>query len=108
MRRVRGLPIALSQYAPGKIVWIDNKEWTSGAIYAPVHTERFQAWRDHWLYFECQVCHYAMHVPQAEAERGEERDCPACGAEAKFGKAMNWMRPPGFAHRGSRRAGHQP
>ena len=54
---------------------------------------------DRWLYFECQVCHYAMHVPTSEAERGDERDCPACGAVDKFGKAMNWMRPPGFAHR---------
>ena len=104
----QGLPIALSQYAPGKVVWIDNKEWTSGAIYAPVHTERFQAWRDHWLYFECQVCHYAMHVPQSDAQRGEERDCPACGAEAKFGKAMNWMRPPGFAHRAFDEPGTSP
>lgn len=95
----QGLPIALSQYAPGKVVWIDNKEWTSGAIYAPVHKERFQAWRDKWLYFECQVCHYAKHFPYDQAERGEERDCPACGAVGKFGKAMNWMRPPGFAHR---------
>jgi len=104
----QGLPIALSQYAPGKIVWIDNKEWTSGAIYAPIHTERYQAWRDHWLYFECQVCHYAMHVPQEEAQRGEERDCPACGSEAKFGKAMNWMRPPGFAHRALDEPGTSP
>ncbi|MFL1376800.1 DEAD/DEAH box helicase [Nocardiopsis protaetiae] len=95
----QGLPIALSQYAPGKVVWIDNKEWTSGAIYAPVHKERFQSWRDKWLYFECQVCHYAKHFPYDQAERGEERDCPACGAVGKFGKAMNWMRPPGFAHR---------
>lgn len=95
----QGLPIALSQYAPGKVVWIDNKEWTSGAVYAPMHKERFQAWRDKWLYFECQVCHYAKHFPYDQAERGEERDCPACGAVGKFGKAMNWMRPPGFAHR---------
>jgi hypothetical protein len=97
----QGLPIALSQYAPGKSVWIDNKEWTSGAIYAPIHKERFQAWRDKWLYFECQICHYAKHVPYDQGERGEERDCPACGAVGKFGKAMNWMRPPGFAHRAS-------
>lgn len=95
----QGLPIALTQYAPGKVVWIDNKEWTSGAIYAPMHKERFQAWRDKWLYFECQVCHYAKHFPYDQAERGEERDCPACGAVGRFGKAMNWMRPPGFAHR---------
>ncbi|MEV1203231.1 DEAD/DEAH box helicase, partial [Microbispora rosea] len=94
----QGLPVALSQYAPGKVVWIDNKEWTSGAIYAPVQRERFQAWRDKLLYFECQICHYAKHFPYDQAERGEERDCPACRAEGRFGKAKNWMRPPGFAH----------
>ena len=104
----QGLPIALSQYAPGKVVWIDNKEWTSGAIYAPVRKERFQAWRDKWLYFECQVCHYAKHFPYDQAERGEERDCPACGAVGKFGKAMNWMRPPGFAHRAGDEPGTSP
>lgn len=104
----QGLPVALSQYAPGKVVWIDNKEWTSGAIYAPMHKERFQAWRDKWLYFECQVCHYAKHFPYDQAERGEERDCPACGAEGKFGKAMNWIRPPGFAHRAGDEPGTSP
>ncbi|WP_433117962.1 DEAD/DEAH box helicase [Micromonospora sp. CA-246542] len=104
----QGLPIALSQYAPGKVVWIDNKEWTSGAIYAPIRKDLFQAWRDRWLYFECQVCHYAKHFPYDQAERGEERDCPACGAAGKFGKAMNWMRPPGFAHRASEEPGTSP
>jgi ATP-dependent helicase YprA (DUF1998 family) len=104
----QGLPIALSQYAPGKVVWIDNKEWTSGAIYAPVRKDLFQAWRDRWLYFECQVCHYAKHFPYDQAERGEERDCPACGAVGKFGKAMNWMRPPGFAHRANDDPGTSP
>lgn len=94
----QGLPIALTQYAPGKVVWIDGKEWTSGAIYSPFAKERTQAWRDKWLYFECQVCHYATHVPSDQAERGEEKDCPACRAEGRFGKAMNWLRPPGFAH----------
>jgi ATP-dependent helicase YprA (DUF1998 family) len=104
----QGLPVALSQYAPGKVVWIDNKEWTSGAIYAPIQKDRFQAWRDKSLYFECQVCHYAKHYPYDEAERGEERDCPACGAVDKFGKAMNWMRPPGFAHRANDDPGTSP
>ena len=94
----QGLPVALTQYAPGKVVWIDNKEWTSGAVYAPVQKERHQAWRDRRLYFECQVCHHAIHVSREEASRGETRNCPACGAEDKFGRAMNWMRPPGFAH----------
>lgn len=104
----QGLPIALSQYAPGKVVWIDNKEWTSGAIYAPMHKERFQAWREKWLYFECQVCHYAKHFPYDQAERGEDRDCPACGSVGSFGKGMNWMRPPGFAHRVSDDPGTSP
>ena len=104
----QGLDVALSQYAPGKVVWIDNKEWTSGAIYAPMHSDLFKAWRQRWLYFECQICHYAMHLPPSEAERGEKRDCPACGAEDKFGKAMNWMRPPGFAHRVTEEPGTSP
>jgi ATP-dependent helicase YprA (DUF1998 family) len=104
----QGLPIALSQYAPGKIVWIDNKEWTSGAIYSPMQTDRTKAWQQRWLYFECSICHYAMHVPSAEAERGEERDCPACGSDGAFGKAMNWMRPPGFAHRATQDPGTSP
>jgi ATP-dependent helicase YprA (DUF1998 family) len=104
----QGLSVALSQYAPGKVVWIDNQEWTSGAIYSPVQKERFQAWRDKLLYFECQVCHYAKHFPYDQAERGEERDCPACGAVGKFGKAMNWIRPPGFAHPASKDPGTSP
>jgi ATP-dependent helicase YprA (DUF1998 family) len=94
----QGLPVALTQYAPGKVVWIDNKEWTSGALYAPVQKERFEAWRGRQLYFECKLCHYARHYSYSEASRGETRDCPACGAEQKFGRAMNWLRPPGFAH----------
>jgi hypothetical protein len=94
----QGLPVALTQYAPGKVVWVDGKEWKSGAIYSPFKTELFEAWRDRWIYFECQVCHYALHLPKDQADPGEERDCPACSAEGRFGKAMNWMRPPGFAH----------
>jgi len=94
----QGVSIALSQYAPGKVVWIDSKEWTSGAIYSPMHNDRFQAWQDRWLYFECSVCHYAKHVRTSEAEKGDAEDCPACASVGTFGKAMYWMRPSGFAH----------
>lgn len=94
----QGLPVALSQYAPGKVVWIDNKEWRSGAIYSPVKAERYKAWKEHKLYFECQVCHYAKYYDQGEAHPGEIRECEACGTEGSFGEAMAWMRPPGFAH----------
>ncbi|MGW6504284.1 DEAD/DEAH box helicase [Nonomuraea angiospora] len=104
----QGLPVALTQYAPGKVVWIDNKEWTSGALYAPDRKELSQAWQSRLLYFECKVCHYATQVSYSEANRGDTRDCPACGAEQKFGQAMNWLRPPGFAHRVSMDPGTSP
>ncbi|GGU90077.1 hypothetical protein GCM10010182_00660 [Actinomadura cremea] len=104
----QGLTVALTQYAPGKVVWIDNKEWTSGALYAPVRKELSQAWHGRLLYFECKVCHYAKHLSHSEASRGDTRNCPACGAEQMFGQAMNWLRPPGFAHRVSTDPGTSP
>src|SRR5581483_8548402 len=94
----QGLPVALSQYAPGKRVWVDGREWSSGALYSPMFADRFRAWRERQLYFECTVCHYARTETYDNAERGEMRDCPACGAENAFGAAKNWLRPPGFAH----------
>ena len=104
----QGLPVALSQYAPGKVVWIDNKEWTSGALFSPFRKELTDAWRDRWLYFECHVCHYALHVDYDKAERGEKRQCPACGTPESFGAAMNWLQPPGFAHRVKQQPGTSP
>jgi ATP-dependent helicase YprA (DUF1998 family) len=101
----QGLPIALTQYAPGKEIWIDGKLWTSGALYSPMSDDRYRAWQERQLYFECLVCHYARTTTYAEAERGERRDCPACGSEATFGAAKNWIRPPGFAHPQSREEG---
>jgi ATP-dependent helicase YprA (DUF1998 family) len=93
----QGLPTALTQYAPGKRVWIDGKEWRSGALYSPMFDERIRAWRERRLYFECTNCRYASTADYEEAERGEVRDCPACGSD-RLGPAKNWMRPPGFAH----------
>ena len=94
----QGLPIALSEYAPGKDVWIDGKLWRSGAIYSPMGDDRFHAWERRRLYFECRVCHYARTEAFDEAHRGEMRNCPACDGQGTFGSAKNWMRPPGFAH----------
>jgi hypothetical protein len=94
----QGLPIALTQYAPGKEVWIDGKLWRSGAIYSPMQGDRFEAWQQRRLYFECSVCHYAATRAFQAGERGQREDCPACGSESTFGAAKNWMRPPGFAH----------
>lgn len=94
----QALTVALSQYAPGKVVWIDSKEWRSGAIYSPVLDERRAAWREHKLYFECSICRFAKCFDQSEAQSGDIRDCEACGTEGSFGPALEWMRPPGFAH----------
>ena len=94
----QGLPVALTQYAPGKEVWIDGKLWTSGALYSPMHEDRFHAWQSRRLYFECTVCRYAKTYSYGEMHRGEKRDCPACGSPDSFGAAKTWIRPPGFAH----------
>ncbi len=104
----QGLPIALSQYAPGKEVWIDNKLWQSGAIYSPVREDLFDMWNDRLIYFECQQCHYAKTFSTEQASRGDVRDCEACGAEDRFGPAKYWVRPPGFAHRVSVEEGTTP
>ena len=94
----QGLPVALSQYAPGKEVWINNKLWTSGAIYSPVHTDLYRAWQGRRLYYECSVCHYAKTTTIEDGVRGETKDCEACGGKSTFGPATLWLRPPGFAH----------
>lgn len=94
----QGLPVALSQYAPGKEVWIAGKRYTSGAIYSPLKNERYQAWETRKLYLECSVCKYAQTLERSQVERGDRRECPACGEAASLGPARHWLRPPGFAH----------
>ncbi len=94
----QGLPTALTQYAPGKEVWIDGKLWKSGALYSVMREDREVAWTNRRLYFECTVCGYASTRSVGEAERGQLEDCPACRTEDTFGEAKFWMRPPGFAH----------
>ena len=94
----QGLSVALTQYAPGKKVWIAGKEYTSGAIYSPIAKERSQAWQNKCLYYECSQCHYAKKVEFNEGTRGETQDCPACSNKKTLGPAKVWLRPPGFAH----------
>lgn len=94
----QGLALALSQYAPGKEVWIAGKLFVSGAIYSPVSSDRYHAWQQRRLYYECGVCHYARTQLLTEGSKGERLDCPACGRQATLGEARFWLRPPGFAH----------
>lgn len=96
----QGLPIALSQYAPGKQVWISGKCYTSGAIYSIFSEERFEAWQKKKLYCDCNVCGYARtyEITTDHVNKGDVLDCPACGAQESFGEAKYWLRPTGFAH----------
>jgi len=94
--------VALSQYAPGKEVYIDNKKWTSGAIWG-IGDARKNAWKNKKYYFECRTCGYARteEMPENETGRPSPTKCKACGGNDTMGRfdgAMRWFRPPGFAH----------
>ena len=104
----QGLPVALSQYAPGKDVWIGSKLWTSEAIYSPMRNDRHRAWEGRQLYYECTFCHYARTTTLEEGSRGEVKDCEACGKSGTFGPARYWLRPPGFAHPATKPEGTSP
>ena len=93
----QGLQAALSQYAPGKNVWVDKKLWTSGAIYSPIKDARFKAWQERKLYYECK-CGFAKTEAFDDEKKGVALDCPACGDLATLGPPKTWLRPPGFAH----------
>jgi ATP-dependent helicase YprA (DUF1998 family) len=94
----QGLPIALTQYAPGKQIWISGKCYVSGAVYSVMPDERFRAWETKRLYCECSACGFARTFNIGEIQRGDKQDCPACGSANTFGEAKYWLRPPGFAH----------
>ena len=83
----QGLPAALSQYAPGKEVWIDSKLWTSGAVYSPIQNDRYDAWQNRRLYYECKECRYASTVSLEDGQLGETKDCVGCGGIGTFGQA---------------------
>ena len=104
----QGLPVALSQYAPGKEVWIGNKLWTSGAVYSPIRDDRYRAWQKRRFYYECSSCHYAYTTSLEEGTAGERKNCKACNERGTLGPARYWLRPPGFAHPVDKEAGTSP
>ena len=94
----QGLPVALTQYAPNKQVWIAGKCYTSGAIYSVIPNVRFAAWEAKMIYMECTECGFAKTYPTTHVSKNDTRDCEACGTQESFGPGRHWMRPPGFAH----------
>ena len=96
----RGLSQALSSYAPGHEVFIDGLRHYSFAIYSQMPSDRYNAWMNRHLYYECSQCGY-VEVKEKDATGhfvGELVDCPACRSMKDFGPAIYWMTPPGFAH----------
>ena len=89
----QGLAAALSQYAPGKQLYIGNRRWTSGALYDAHPGSLFAATSTHASYVECERCGYAETQDSPE---DHDPDCPACGDP--FPRPKRWIRPPGFAH----------
>ncbi len=94
----QSLPVALTQYAPDKQVWISGKCFRSGAIYSVDNAGRYKAWQSRRIYMECSECGFARTFPITTDSRNEKWDCEACGAKETFGPGRNWIRPPGFAH----------
>lgn len=94
----QGLNAALSQYAPGREVWVDGKRHISLGLYAEHDKDRVQAYRDRRLYFQCRVCNYAELIDHDKGYPDQTRDCPTCGRRASLGPARRWVRPPGFSH----------
>ncbi|WP_323740791.1 DEAD/DEAH box helicase [Caenimonas koreensis] len=95
----QGLNVALSQYAPGKQVWIAGKCYTSGALYTPMGEERYRQWQDKLLHVECSRCgHSYVRAPNVDLGWNQILDCPACNGSETLGPARWWIRPTGFAH----------
>jgi ATP-dependent helicase YprA (DUF1998 family) len=93
----RALPLALSEYAPGRTVFIDGRRWTSRALYSPIRGAVQLALREQQFIRTCAVCGYARLG--ASAGEGDHVPCPSCG-DGAFGATLAdpWVRPPGFAH----------
>jgi len=82
---VQSLAMALTQYAPGKRIWVGGKEFVSGALYS-VNGANVSTRAETELYFECSICRYALTAELGAAQRGERRDCAACGGKETFGQ----------------------
>jgi ATP-dependent helicase YprA (DUF1998 family) len=94
-----GLTQALSQYAPGREVWVDGRKFRSMAIYSGFQKDRINAYRARKLYYECGRCGYAKLTDCDDSHRrGDTEDCPACKKKAGMGPAEHWVIPVGFAH----------
>ena len=93
----RNLAIALSEYAPGKTVFIDGRAWTPGALFSPIPGSLDAAFQRKQYVRACKHCEHTELFRDPSGGRGAP--CPSCG-DAAFGQGegLAWLRPPGFAH----------
>lgn len=92
----RALPLALSEYAPGRTVFIDGRLWMSSALFSPMQGAVDRAFADAQHYRSCAKCGYAVLSPDPTPTTA---DCPRCDDDG-FGASppRKWVQPPGFAH----------
>ncbi|MCB4821253.1 DEAD/DEAH box helicase [Roseicella aerolata] len=95
----QALNAALSQYAPGRQVWVDGKRHISLGLWSAFDDERLKAYREHKLYFHCHECDYAELQDRGGSYFVHQTlDCPACAVPGALGPSRRWVRPTGFAH----------
>ncbi|MBL8684848.1 MAG: DEAD/DEAH box helicase [Myxococcales bacterium] len=89
----RALSLALSEYAPGRTVFIDGRSWTSTALHAPIESDIAAAIKQQESFYYCERCEFGRLSPTPF------ESCPACGdSDIASRPASKWIRPPGFAH----------
>ena len=99
----QSMNLALTQYAPGRSVTIDNKTWRSEAIYSPFDKERTDEWFDRsQIFYECNRCGHVVMDIFDQSLKNDKRDCEVCSGVQTLGAttqgAKRWIRPNGFAH----------
>lgn len=87
--------VALSAYAPDKLIYVDKQIYKSGAIYSVFEDERPNAWEDRNFFFECRFC---GHTEISKEDFVEINQCSSCLQQIDNGRSMPWLVPPGFAH----------
>ena len=88
----QGRGVALTQYAPGREVWVDGQRWRSLALY-DAFNHHSNAWRSKAFYYQCTACGFA-DVKDTDAP---PPSCPACQCRSMT-SSVPWLIPPGFAH----------
>lgn len=93
----RNLVMALSEYAPGKVVFIDGRAWKSGALVPAVRGGLGPAMAAALFVRVCDRCGHTVLFPDGKG--GVGTGCPSCGAvDFGVGEGNVWIRPPGFGH----------